>query len=560
MKKLTPILLLISIIFFLSFTSAFAQSYSFNIPEASADVFLNGDGTAKIEYTYVFQNDPGASPIDFVDVSFPSYTNVDTNSITATIDGQPVSYISSGEYQGTGSGVAIALGSGTIPPGGTGTLQVTIGSVSGLIFQDSQDANYASTEFSPAYFETAHGDTKWTVSFHLPTGVTPEEPRWHAAPSGFPAQPEATLDQDGRVTYTWTNAAARGNREYKFGASFPSKVLPAGIVRKPDVAQSLGTDWGSLTNIGLWTCCIGFFAIIIGIGFVNGQKRKLQYLPPKIAIEGHGIKRGLTAVEAALLLEEPLDKVLTMILFGVIKKNAATVTKQDPLEIKVTDPIPDGLQPYETGFLNAFKAPESSRKKDLQEMMIDLVNNLAVKMKGFSRKETIAYYQDIVKRAWEQVETAGTPDVKSEKFDENLEWTMLDKDYDHRTRRAFGSGPVFVPVWWPRYDPGYGRTISSAPASLPRTGTSTSGGGGLTMPTLPGSNFAGSIVTGVQGFSSKVVGNISDFTSTVTNKTNPAPVSTATRSGGGRVGGGGCACACACACAGCACACAGGGR
>ena len=56
------------------------------------------------------------------------------------------------------------------------------------------------------------------------------------------------------------------------------------------------------------------------LSIIGGQRRKLQYLPPKIAIEGHGIKRGLTAVEAAILMQEPLDKVMTMILFGVIKK------------------------------------------------------------------------------------------------------------------------------------------------------------------------------------------------------------------------------------------------
>jgi hypothetical protein len=59
-------------------------------------------------------------------------------------------------------------------------------------------------------------------------------------------------------------------------------------------------------------------------------------------------------------------------------------------------------------------------------------------------------------------------------------------------------------------------------------------------------------VGGVQNFSSRVLGNVNDFTSGVTNVTNPPPSKT---SGGGRSGGG-----CACACAGCACACAGGGR
>ncbi len=565
MKRLAALLLSLVVVAFLSFGVASAQDYSFNLQEGTADVFINTDGSARIEYTFVFNNDPGASPIEYVDVAFPSYTNVDQGSISATVDGQDVSYISASEYQGSGSGVAVALGSGSIPPGASGTVKVTLGNVTGLIFQDSQDANYAGLEFSPAYFSTANGQTNWMVNFHLPPGVKPEEPRWHTAPSGWPEQPETYLDEQGRVTYSWNNPAAQGNREYVFGASFPASYLPAGIVRQPDVAQSLGTDWGTITNIAILSCCLGFFAVIFIVGVRNGQKRKLQYLPPKIAIEGHGIKRGLTAVEAALLLEQPLDKVLTMILFAVIKKDAASVTKQDPLELKVNDPLPDDLQPYETAFLQAFKAPATSRKKELQDMMVDLVKSLSNKMKGFSRKETIAYYRDIVQRAWTQVETAGTPEVKSDKFQENLEWTMMDKDYDDRTRRVFGPGPVIIPNWWGRYDPSYGRTASSSPVS---TSAPSSGGGGIgssgpTMPTLPGAAFAGSIVTGVQSFSNKVVGNISDFTGTITNKTNPAPVNTATRSsgGGGRSSGGSsCVCACACACAGCACACAGGGR
>ena len=83
--------------------------------------------------------------------------------------------------------------------------------------------------------------------------------------------------------------------------------------------------------------------------------------------------------------------------------------------------------------------------------MVDLVKSLSRKMKGFSRKETVAYYQDIIERAWKQVEAADTPEVKSEKYDEVMEWTMLDKDYDDRTRRVFTGGPVFVPIWWGRY-------------------------------------------------------------------------------------------------------------
>ena len=182
-------------------------------------------------------------------------------------------------------------------------------------------------------------------------------------------------------------------------------------------------------------------------------------------------------------------------------------------------------------------------------MMVNLIKSVGKKMKGFSHKETLAYYKNIVQRAWKQVESADTPEVKSQKYNEVMEWTMLDGEYEDRTREVFHTGPVFIPIWWPRYDPGYsGPSVS--PSSVPAP---TQRGGTPSMPTLPGSAFAASVVTGAQNMSSSVVGNITDFTSRITNQTNPVP-----KSSGSSYSGGGCACACACA--GCACACAGGGR
>ncbi|HAL17806.1 MAG TPA: hypothetical protein DCP32_14005 [Anaerolineaceae bacterium] len=140
-----------------------------------------------------------------------------------------------------------------------------------------------------------------------------------------------------------------------------------------------------------------------------------------------------------------------------------------------------------------------------------------------------------------------------------MEWTMLDKEWSGRTQQSFGPQPVFVPTWWWRFDPamrtsgGGGMAAASLP-SMPSTGQ----GGSINLPKLPGSDFAASMVNGAQAFSASVVGNLTTFTDTITNKTNPVPKTTYTRSGGS--GGGGRSCACACACAGCACACAGGGR
>ena len=539
-------------------SSALAQSYSFSLDREVVDVYLNSDGTMSLDYVFTFTNQSGASPIDFVDVGLPNDNYVFT-SITADVDGVPVPI--SQDYQGQGTGIAVELGSQSIQPGDNGTVHVFVGELRNVLFQDDNDENYASAVFSPTWFgnEFVVGDTDLTVTYHLPPGVQPDEPRWHDAPSGFPNEPQTGIDSEGRVTYTWTNPDASGSRQYTFGASFPKTYVPASAIVVPP-AFNLGEAIAGLVATCAPFAFFCFFALMFfGIPIltaIGNRRRKLQYMSPKIAIEGHGIKRGLTAVEAAILMEQPLDKVMTMILFGVVKKNAATVIQRDPLQVEVMSPTPQGLHEYEQNFLNALKETDpKTRRNLLQEMAVKLIRSVAEKMKGFSRGETIEYYKRIMETAWEQVQKANTPEVQREFFEEKLEWTMLDKDYDDRSRRVF-HGPIFVPNWWGRYDPTY------------RTGPiSTSSGGGVSAPSqpsssgrtsLPGADFAASVVGGVQTFSQKVIGNVNDFTSRVTNVTNPPPKPTA--SGRSMGGGGSRGCACACACAGCACACAGGGR
>jgi hypothetical protein len=556
--RLIASFLLITIMF--AFTSsAAAQSYSFNLIQETAHVYWNSDGTLALDYTFTFANDSGGHVIDFVDVGMPN-GNFDFGSITADVSGNPVNI--SSDFQGDGPyGFSVDMGGYAIQPGQTGSVHVSIGRITGVLYKDTNEPDtYASGEFAPAYWTTAHGNTNMTVVFHLPPGILEQEPRYHATKGGWPCgdQPAAAYDDQNRVTYTWQCASANGSTKYTFGTSFPKQYVPADAIVVPaafsfDLAGLLAGLAGSMQTI----CCIGFFILMfVGapiLGAVNEKKRKLQYLPPKIQIEGHGIKRGLTAVESGILMEQPLDKVMTMILFGVVKKNAATVVTRDPLKLQLANPLPTDLRDYEKDFLQAFAEDNlAARRKGLQEMTVKLVNGVSDKMKGFSRKETIAFYQNIMERAWQQIETAGTPEVKSQMYDEALEWTMLDKNYDERTRRVF-TGPIFVPMWWGHYDPGYHPvgTGSVSSASMPTSG-------GRSPVSVPGSAFAASVVTGVQGFSSKVLGDVKSFTSGVTNRTNPVPVSKS--SGGGGHGGGGGHCACACACAGCACACAGGGR
>lgn len=559
MKLKIAILLTLALTLASSLVVSAQSEYYFAVENETVNVYWNADGTMSLDYVWDFVNQPGAHPIDFVDVGMPS-GNFNISTVTADVNGTPVT-VSTSEYQGSGSGFAVVMGSQAIPAGGRGRVHVYVGEITKALNPDTEDDTYASGVFGTTWFGSQYvtGNTNLTMVFHFPPGVANTEPRWHSAPGGFPSEPQTGFDADGRITYTWINANANAHTQYTFGASFPASYVPESAIVRVNFLENIITGLVSLV-IGLVSIvasflpCLIFPIIFFGapiLGFIQNRRRKLQYMSPKISIEGHGIKRGLTAVEAAILMETPLDKVMTMILFGLVKKNAATVKSRNPLDLDIPSPLPDGLFEYETGFLGAFKEQnKTTRQNLLQGTMVKLVKSVSEKIKGFSRQETIAYYKNITEKAWRQVEQAQTPEVQGQLYDENAEWTMLDRDYDDRARRTF-TRPIIVPSWWSRYDPIYaggGRTIS--------TGAPVSSGGRSGSSALPGADFAASVVTGAQSFASNVIGNVTEFTSKVTNVTNPPPPPSRSSSGGGRSGG----CACACACAGCACACAGGGR
>lgn len=582
MKHLRKFFLPILVIVVLAgtFLPVSAANYHFQVPKEEINVLIQEDGTLAIEYSIQFRNDPSADAIDFVDIGMPNHS-YNLKNASAEIDGVPISHIQNSQY--VVPGIELGLGDKAIPAGQTGTVHFLITGVKNTIYPADpvNNVEYASLMFSPTWFDSSliSGSTEMTFTLFLPKNIQSEEPRFFD-PSGWPgaSEPTSGYSDDGHPFYRWSTANASAGDQYTFGASFPASYLPAGAVeQKPYVPPS--TEYPSNYPTGGFsfnfdTLCpamfclifLGVFGVSIYAATVGAKKRKLQYLPPKISIEGHGIKRGLTAVEAAILMEQPLDRVLTMILFALLKKNAATVVKKDPLTITPSSPLPEGLSTYETDFVAAFQSGSpAERRKLLQDLVINLVKSVGEKMKGFSRKESVAYYEDIMRRAWSQVEAAETPEVKGQVFDEVMDWTMLDRDFNTRTTQTF-TGPVFIPTpsWWHNYDPTYtpaARTTGGVvPASAHAGGISKPATGGISMPHLPGADFAASIVNGISGFSAGVIGDITGFTSSVTNRTNPIPKTTSSSSRGFGGGGGGHSCACACACAGCACACAGGGR
>jgi len=534
-------LFLAGLILILPLGTVLAQDYSFTVDRMHVQVYIQEDSSVDIVYDITYTNDPGAHVIDIADVGLPN-DYYDLSSATATINGQSVSGIYESEWLDTG--VEVHLGANQIMPGETGTLHLEISNPH-MVYQDTEDENYASVRFYPHYYEgTGHGTTDLQLSIYFPPGVQPDETRYHDQEFT-----QAYIDGD-RPVMIWAIPNARADQQYQFGVSFPQQYVrevyaDPGVDVVGAIIGLIGGLFGALMPL---TICGGFALwIILGamIGSVRRRSRLMDYMPPLVSVEGLGIKRGLTAVEAAILLEAPLNKVLTMILFGLLKKGAVRVVSDEPLRLEKADALPEGLHPYENDFLGAIKKKGDLRQKDLTKAITDLIEEVNQKMKGFHAKDTIAYYKDIVARAWKQVESADTPEI----VDENLEWMMMDEAFEQKMPETFGTRPVPMPAWWWLYA---GRSRTTTPSSTVGKAAPSTGA----PRTVPGAMVAHTVVSRVEGLSNRIVTNVSDFTARVTRTTHPVPVSTSSSSG--RSGGGGCACACACA--GCACACAGGGR
>ena len=147
MKILRPLALFVLILFmFTMVSSVAAQSYSFNLTKEVVNVFWNSDGTLALDYVFSFANDPSGHVIDFTDVGMPN-GNFDMGSITADVGGSPVSI--SSDFQGDGPyGFSVDMGSHAIQPGQSGSVHVSVGKITQVLYKDTSDpSNYDSADF-----------------------------------------------------------------------------------------------------------------------------------------------------------------------------------------------------------------------------------------------------------------------------------------------------------------------------------------------------------------------------------------------------------------------------
>ena len=566
--------------------SAVSADYSFSVPRAETVLEIEPDGSMRVFVEYDFDNH--GQKLDYIDIGLPN-SNYSLGDIRVTLNGQenPGIKVVKADYEETGlrHGISLEMKDHAIPSGGSATVSVMIPNLRKNLYEASdktvkgETVAMAGFQFSPNYFSSkfAKGKTAYSFIVVYPDGLSDGDVYYYEPDHWVGnSEPEAWIEEDGRVVYEWYSEDADIHTEYVFGGSFRKDAL-TGTANITKSSSTEGSGDGFWSDFFAYISCLAVPFVLIWGGvrkIINSSKEmkreRRSYFPPQVKTDGEGIKRGLTAVEAAVLLEVDLERVISMILYGLSKKEVITVTSQEPFNVEIVDPLPENLNDYEKDFIAAMQMPSDKEKKTkMRDSMHRLILSVSKKVEGFSLEETREYYKSICDKAWQQVEAAETPELKSQLLGDNFGWAMLEEKPEKRIEQTFSSYDFYPPRWWWRVDPGYRRPSYSPSFPEPSGGGTTSDDSKRSpsstptpMPVLPGAMFVRSITDSAKNLGSSLVGNMSQFKSTVKNRTNPAPAytpSSSHRHGGGGSSGGS-SCACACACDSCACACAGGGR
>jgi hypothetical protein len=300
------------------------------------------------------------------------------------------------------------------------------------------------------------------------------------------------------------------------------------------------------------------------------RSKKKHYVPASISREGGPIVSTLSAAEAAVLLDVPVNKIVTIVIFDLLRRGCIKAVSEDPLKLELLGkPEPKNrftmnngrtinVTKYQHRLLTIINANQGApfETLNIEGAFKELVAAVADKAQGCDIKRTRDYCRFKVDHAWRKFRDEADFEVRTKYADKNYGWLVADEEYDDRMSvMETVEDYYYRPRWYyghhhyhpTRPVPGIARDAAPAPAIQSPTFrdvfnsvTGRLSKIGDSMKSLPINQGRTVDLSALDTFTGKM---LSDMAS----------------SSGGRGGfGGGCACACA-GCA-CACACAGGGR
>lgn len=618
--------------FCLSHSSLQAQGYRFGVSSMDMEVFVQPDASARIQYKIDFENNLGGQAIDVIDIGLP-HRNYKISNMSAKIDGRPLKDIRKSTYISVG--VEIHLAGLAIGSGGRGTFEFEC-TMPDMVYQDTTDKSYASLQITPTWFDPQSqvGRTRFQALIHLLPSVDASQVKYQNEQFRYTSLAYVGNEQEKHPAAYWQyEELTLSSNNPKLSISFPQTGMERVVVMGPFglfmkwLRENPGVQFGSIagllavfgftyfrfshgTGIVLYLILGGLLAVFLlavpefhvaawpalfsllffSESLLSRKKTKVSYLPAMATIEGGGIKRGLAAPQAAVLLEVPMSKVLTLVLFGLLRKGVLLKTADDPLQAEVAveygHPRNERLRiagekgvvlhDYEHAFIDRLMAHRGPIKNcDLNEPLGGLVKSVVNRMAGFDLKETQEYYRLIIQRAWTEAESIGEVELRDEALDRSYEWILLDENWMDVFERWARRGYRYGPRWDRPRRTGQGPVIVIDGGGLPRGAT---GGGSPTtsLPT-PGTSRTsfGEVAASFVGWTENTMGSLASAIEPIKmgldipksggivdlsgiDRFTGDVFKALAESGGKGGGGGGCACACA-GCA-CACACAGGGR
>ena len=533
---LLVVLLALSVIL-IGLNTVNAQNIVYSVDHQYAQIFINQDGTIGLTYNITLTVASG--------VIHGFYVGQPKNDFTI---GQAVDqYGNNLQVSDASSGGDYRVDVTLNPPltAGNSIWFTLTTNVAGMIYNDTKNPGNLGMQFAPEWTNVPINDTR--VQILLPPGATTSDVK---TTQNFY---NSTSIVEGRLAVFWQIPVIEANQKYFVGVSFPAKYMP-----NYNPPKTSG-DLGSLGNI-LPLIVLPIIAILVIIAVV-GVARKSTYSSPKVSMETLGVKRGLTAVEASYLLDLKPTQIVTEILYSLLKKRAVWAQETKPsLKLQLLTPYenktgtPENpLQYYEIDFLASLKTDGMLDEEKLAHTIMFLRDTIEQKLQGYSRQDTVDYYKKIVAQAWTIVEQAGTVELTSNAYDEQLLWLMLDPSQKIKTETVF-QNRVFQPNplwfwWWFGYTTYYPNPTYKPNIQAPTQSAK--------PPAIPGAEFANNIATSVEKTSNSMVVNIEKLANSIV----PPPPKASQQPAHHKAD---CvcacaACACACACVSCACACAGGG-
>jgi len=304
MVKTRSLMVTLSVIFvlitFVGATSA-AWTGTYHLEHEWVEIWINQNGTIDLFYNISITLDSG-DDINYVSIGQPK---PDFRIINAT-DQYGNTLVATDESYGEDYKVKVTLHT---PLKVGQTIWFTlITNVPHMIWEDTQNPGNVGMQFKPTWWEKA-SVLDLRVLIVLPSGVTEDMVKtsvdW-----------DNVLTEDGRLAIYWEKQNLLEDEQFPVGVSFPKEYVQTYETRPTGIVAFLQQYGPALLTVGVSVAVIGAVVYVV---------RKRPYLKPSISMETLGIRRGLTAVEASYLLDVKPTKIVTEILYSLLRKRAIWV-------------------------------------------------------------------------------------------------------------------------------------------------------------------------------------------------------------------------------------------